>query len=171
MSFQYKNPISGTLLNGPDSVVLDNPQGTNFSVLSIGGYMEVYSHQDLIYDPIGPGGSVTNSANTIPINLTIGTNNTFNPAYVTLNSDNISSGRRRLGMLVYVNETDQVYQFNISNYEVLWNAATAETTSTVIGDYTTTISSRTTAGRNFINVWKSLSTVRVYVYTVSIPNI
>jgi hypothetical protein len=33
---------------------------------------------------------------------------------LTLNSDNISSGRRKLGMLVYVYETNKIYQFRIN---------------------------------------------------------
>ena len=47
MSFQYKNPTSSTILQAPDSVTRTNDTGTNFSVLSIGGYMEVYSLSDL----------------------------------------------------------------------------------------------------------------------------
>ena len=151
MSFQYKNPISGTLLNGPDSVALDNPQGTNFSVLSIGGYMEVYSHQDLIYDPIGPGGSVTNSANTIPIEFA------YNQPYaiddiVYINSDEISSGRRRIGMLVYVISADTTYQLQIDDYATLWNAAETSGALAPAGD-NFTCTNGTVAGQNFINAW------------------
>ncbi len=151
MSFQYKNPISGTLLNGPDSVALDNPQGTNFSVLSIGGYMEVYSHQDLIYDPIGPGGSVTNSANTIPIEFAY--NEPFSvPDQVYVNSDEISTGRRRLGMLVYVITADTTYQLQIDNYATLWNAAETSGALAPSGDnYICT--NGTVAGQNFVNAW------------------
>jgi hypothetical protein len=47
MSFEYKNPTSGTLLTGPNSVLRDSDTGTNFSVDSIGGYMEVWSLSDL----------------------------------------------------------------------------------------------------------------------------
>ena len=49
MPFPYKNPINATQLSGPDSVPRNVTYGTNFSVLEIGGYMEVYSLQDLIY--------------------------------------------------------------------------------------------------------------------------
>jgi hypothetical protein len=47
MSFQYKNPTSSEILQTPDSVYRENNTGTNFSVLSIGGYMEVYNLSDL----------------------------------------------------------------------------------------------------------------------------
>ena len=101
MSFPYKNPITGQQTDGPVSIQRNSVQGTNFSVLSVGGYMEVFNLSDLSLTFSGTGVQEL-SANTIPINLTIGTNNTFNPTVLTLNSDNISSGRRRLGMLVYV---------------------------------------------------------------------
>ena len=47
MSFQYKNTVSTTILQTPDSVIRENNTGTNFSVLGIGVYMEVYSLSDL----------------------------------------------------------------------------------------------------------------------------
>jgi len=118
MSFQYKNPITGQQTDGPISIPRNAVQGTNFSVLGVGGYMEVYNLNDLELFFSGNGIQEL-SANTIPIQLTIGLNDTFNPTFLTLNSDNISSGRRRLGMLVYVIDEDQVYQYTISNYNTL----------------------------------------------------
>jgi hypothetical protein len=47
MAFSYKNPISATQLTGPDSVNRTATYGTNFSVLQVGGYQEVYSLNDL----------------------------------------------------------------------------------------------------------------------------
>jgi len=152
MSFNYTNPLSSTIVQGPSSVLPDNSQGTNFSVYSIGGYMEVYSHQDLIYDPIWSGGSVSNSANTIPIEFAYNYEPYGVPDVLTLNSDEISTGRRRLGMMVYVISADTTYQYVIDDYATLWDAAE---TSGSLGPtglgwecYGSTV-----AGQNFINAW------------------
>ena len=47
MSFNYKNPTSASIFFGPVSVTRDNDTGSNFSVNSIGGYIEVYTLSDL----------------------------------------------------------------------------------------------------------------------------
>jgi hypothetical protein len=75
--------------------------------------MEVYSHQDLNYTiPPGTEGQVLYSGNTIPIAFNY--NAPFSiPNVVTLNSDEISSGRRRVGMMVYVISADTTYQYII----------------------------------------------------------
>jgi hypothetical protein len=152
-TFPYKNPISSEQLNGVQSVERSETFGTNFSVLGVGGYMEVFNRTDLIYTiPPSTFGPIEYSGNTIPIQFTKGTGTVFSPDVLTLNSDNISSGRRRLGMLAYVYEDDQVYQFRIDNYESLWSAVTA-TTAITFYDFGTTINSTTVAGRNFINAW------------------
>jgi len=154
MSFPYKNPISSIQLNGTQSVPRNNTYGTTFSVNNTGGYMEVYSLSDLYYTiPSGTTGSIEYSGNTIPIEFTKGTGAVWSPDVLTLASDNISSGRRRLGMLVYVYEQDQVYQYYINNYETLFNAATASTGCVRISDFGTTINNKTAAGQSFINAW------------------
>ena len=116
MSFQYKNPISSTVLNAPDSVYRNSDTGTNFSVLGIGGYMEVYylSNLDWIIpaQTLIDGGPVLYSGNSIPISFIYNTPYAI-PNTLNLNNDGISSGRRRLGMQVYVQETDTVYQYTI----------------------------------------------------------
>jgi len=122
MSFSYKNPKVGTTLTSPDVVTRLSVVGTNFSVLSSGGYMEVWSLDDLNFQTFGGSGTIQNSGNTIPINYSK-SNLGFIPSKVTIEDDGITSGRRRLGMLVYVHETDQVYQYVISNYENLFNSA------------------------------------------------
>ena len=126
MSFSYKNPTSAVLLSSPDSVLRTSDTGTNFSVLGIGGYMEVYYLSDLnwIIDPqtLIDGGPVLYSGNSIPISFTYNVPFAI-PNTLTLNNDGISSGRRRLGMQVYVHETDTVYQYTISGYTTLWDAA------------------------------------------------
>jgi hypothetical protein len=45
------------------------------------------------------------------------------PNVLTVNNDEISSGRRRLGMMVYVISADTTYQYVIDDYATLWNAA------------------------------------------------
>ena len=47
MSVPYKNPLSSIQFSQPSSVSRTTVFGTNFSVLSIGGYMEVYNLSDL----------------------------------------------------------------------------------------------------------------------------
>ena len=124
MAFEYKNPLSSAQLSGSESVARTSTFGTNFSVLTIGGYMEVYYLRDLelILTATTYPSNIQLSANTIPINFTKGTGTSFSPDGISLNSDNISSGRRRLGMQVYVQETDTVYQYVIPNYEFLWDS-------------------------------------------------
>jgi len=126
MSLDYKNPTSSTIIGGPISVTRDDDTGTNFSVNSVGGYMEVYNLSDLVWtipnDILINGGQVLYSGNTIPISFN------YNVPYslsnqLNINNDSISSGRRRLGMLVYVYETNLIYQYSISDYTTLWNNA------------------------------------------------
>jgi hypothetical protein len=156
--FQYRNPISPIQVLSPVSVARNEVFGTNFSILGVGGFMEVYSLDDLQFTiPVGQTGNVEFTGNTIPIQFKKGTGSVFSPDVLTLNSDNISSGRRRLGMLVYVYETDKIYQFTIRNYDSLWSAATAATgtggKSVVVSSFGTTVKNNTVAGQNLINAW------------------
>jgi len=117
MSFNYQNPLSSTQLDGANSVSRTSVFGTNFSVLQTGGYMEIYHLSGLTFTiPEGDTGLIEYSGNTIPIQLNI-SNNVNVPNTLTLNSDNITSGRQRLGMLVYVYENKTTYQLKINNYE------------------------------------------------------
>ena len=155
MSFQYKNPTSDRVINSPFSVQRENDQGTNFSVESVGGYMEVFTLNDLnwIIDPqtLIDGGSVLYSGNTIPISF--GYNTPFSiPNTLNVNNDSISSGRRRLGMQVYVNQTDTVYQYIITGYTSLWNSAeTAGSISDLGSGYQ--VSDDTPQGAALVNSW------------------
>jgi hypothetical protein len=157
MSFPYKNPISSAQLSGPQSVLRTSTFGTNFSVLSTGGYMEVYELKDLqlILTADTYPSTIQLSANTIPINFFRGTGSAFSPNIINLNSDGISSGRRRLGMQVFVQETDTVYQYSIPNYETLWNNLSGLTGNSAVTttDYATTINGRSQYGRDFISAW------------------
>jgi hypothetical protein len=62
-------------------------------------------------------------------------------------------------MLVYVYETDKIYQYTIDNYETLWNNATGATgpggPTVVISDFGTTVKNNSPEGIAFINAWTS----------------
>ena len=121
MSFNYQNPLVGSTTTGPNSPTsLDRDYGTNFSVYNIGGYMEVQSLSDLEYTYEGTG-NIYNSGNTIPIKFNKSPNVLTDKVFLW--NDGISSGRRRLGMLVFVQENQTTYQFTIDNYETLYNNA------------------------------------------------
>lgn len=110
-SFPYKNPTSNNTLVSPYTPPYEYSNGTHFSIYGIGGYMEVYYLSDLYL-----------SSSTIPI--TIDYDFSGNPSLLILNNDNISSGRRKIGMLVYVYETDTIYQYYIPNYYTIFSSAT-----------------------------------------------
>ncbi|NBP66057.1 MAG: hypothetical protein EBU66_15520, partial [Bacteroidetes bacterium] len=174
MSVPYKNPISSVQVSTPQSVSRTSVFGTTFSTLNVGGYMEVYKLSDLsltLTSSTYPS-LIQLSANTIPIRFTKGNNTFLSPDYLTLNSDNISSGRRRLGMMVYVHETDLVYQFLIPNYDTLWNNLSGLTgfSAVTYSDYTTVINNRSSAGQNFINAWTASTIEGVSGYTSANAN-
>jgi len=130
MSFYYKNPTSDSIVTSPFSVTREADTGVNFSVNTVGGYQEVWSLADLNWtipqDVYDNGGPVNYSGNTIPISFVSGGYVPYNPPVINqlnLFNDGISSGRRRLGMLVFVQETQQTYQYTIPNYSSLWNIA------------------------------------------------
>jgi hypothetical protein len=174
MSVPYKNPISSVQVSTPQSVSRTSVFGTNFSTLNVGGYMEVYNLSDLSLTLTASTypSLIQLSANTIPIRFTKGNNTFLSPDYLTLNSDNISSGRRRLGMLVYVHETDKVYQYVIPNYDTLWDNLSGLTgfSSVTYSDYTTVINTRSSAGQTFINSWTASTIEGVSGYTSTNAN-
>jgi len=149
MSFIYKNPNIGNTLSEPNVVTRSAVIGTNYSVLETGGYREVWGLKDLNFQTFGGSGTIENSGNTIPINYQK-SNLGFIPSKVTIDEDGISSGRRRLGMQVYVHETNLVYQYFIDNYEQLFNAASGSTQE-VASKYI--VSDNTTPGLAFVNAW------------------
>ena len=174
MAVPYKNPISSVQVSTTQSVSRTSVFGTNFSNLNVGGYMEVYNLSDLSLTLTASSypSLIQLSANTIPIRYTKGNGTFLSPDYLTLNSDNISSGRRRLGMLVYVLETDKVYQYVIPNYNTLWNNMSGLTgfSSVTYSDYTTVINSRSSAGQSFISGWTSSTIEGVSGYTSANAN-
>lgn len=170
MNLNYRNPTSPITSLGNVSAPLDVTYGTNYSVLSTGGYMEVYNLNDLDYViPVGQTGLIEFSANTIPIQFNKGLGTVFSPDVLTLHSDNISSGRRKLGMLVYVYETKNIYQYTIDNYDALWTAATTSSgpggPTVVISEFGTTIKNNSAAGQNFINSWTASTIEGISGYT------
>ena len=166
MAIPYKNPNTPIFSEGTTSVNPSSTFGNTFSVYNIGGYMEVGSLSDLSYTiPTGTTGSIEFSGNTIPIEFLKGGGQPYSPDVLTLYSDNISSGRRRLGMLVYVHEEDQVYQFHISGYTSLFTAATASTNCVSISEFGTLVRNNTPQGRSFINAWTASTIEGVAGYT------
>lgn len=161
MSNSFSNiPVSPIKSLGNHSIRDNATFGTNFSILQTGGYMEVYKLSDLDYIiPNGYQGLVEYSGNTIPVQLQIGTGQVFSPNVLTLNSDNISSGRRKLGMLVYVYENKTMYQYTIDDYDTLWGNATGATgpggPTVVISTFGTTVKNNTPEGISFISAWTS----------------
>ncbi len=149
MSFIYKNPNIGNTLSVPNVVTRTSVIGTNYSVLETGGYREVWELKDLNFQTFGGSGTIENSGNTIPINYSK-SNLGFIPSKVTIDEDGISSGRRRLGMQVYVHETNLVYQYVIDNYEQLFNDASGSTEE-VASKYV--VSDNTISGLNLVNAW------------------
>jgi hypothetical protein len=160
-NLDYTNPITSNQLSSQQSVVKNSVFGVTFSVLNSGGYMEVYNLSDLQFVYTGGTGLITGS--TIPIQFNKGINNTFSPDVLTLSNDLITSGRRRLGMLAYVQETGLIYQFTVPNYDSLWSAVTAQTGTSAVTytDYSTLVNNRSQAGQDFINVWTA-STIDGY---------
>jgi hypothetical protein len=160
MSFNYKNPLTPLTALGNISTKRDDVFGTHFSILSTGGYMEVYSLDDLNYTiPSGATGLIKFSGNTIPIQFNKGNGSPFSFDVLTLNSDNFSSGRRRIGMLVYVKEVDQVYQYQVPNFDVYWPQITGATgpggPTTIFSNFGTTIKNNNMFGQWFIDEWTS----------------
>ena len=165
MSFDYKNPTSSTVVFGPTSVTRDNVIGTDFSVEGVGGYMEVFNLTDLDWTiPTGiTSGTIYYSGNSIPISFNYNSSLSL-PNQVYVNDDQISSGRRRLGMMVYVYETDTLYQYHISNYETLWNDA--ETAGSIINIGTGYfIQDDTVDGAALLNSWTASTIEGVSGYT------
>jgi len=160
MSFQYKNPTSAAIIYGPVSVDRDNDTGVIFSVNSIGGYMEVWSLADLDWvipqDTYDNGGPVAYSGNVIPISFICGGYVPYSPPVinqVNLNNDGISSGRRRLGMLVFVQENLTTYQYTIPNYSSLWNIAEADGDILDVGGTGYQLTNTAAGGQALMNAW------------------
>jgi hypothetical protein len=91
--------------------------------------MEVENISDLNYTVEG-NNVIRFSGNTIPVEFYLSPNPLADKIFLW--NDSISSGRRRLGMLVYVQETQLTYQYTIDNYQSLYTAA--QTAGVIFGD-------------------------------------
>jgi len=162
MAYKYRFPKSSIVNTDAISLQPETYVGSNFSINSIGGYMEVNEVSDLSLTLTGsPGSDLQLSANTIPIRYQE-RGLSFLPDKVLLWGDGISSGRRKIGMLVYVRENDTTYQYTIPDYTSLYDAADTAgsitiNTDTLIQD----VDNSTTAGANLLNAWTA-STVEGY---------
>jgi len=162
MAYEYRTPKSSIVNTDAISLQPETYVGSNFSINNIGGYREVNSISDLDLILTGsPGSDIQLSANTIPIRYAE-RGLSFLPDTVKLWADGISSGRRKIGMLVYVREDDKTYQYVIPNYETLFNAAdSAGSISYNTGDGLYSVTNGTTDGANLLNAWTG-STVEGY---------
>ncbi len=156
-NFNYKNPVTLDLVNFTETVIRSDVFGTNYSVLGTGGYMEVWSIDDLKFNTYGTTGSIVqDERNIIPVRY-YSRAASFQSNRIDLNNDGISSGRRRLGMLVYVHETDTVYQYVIPDYETLYNNAESSGAILETTDYFQVSSGSqfapNAAGQAFIDAW------------------
>jgi hypothetical protein len=71
-NFLEKIPVSPITSFGSPSVTNGSTIGTNFSILQVGGYMEVYSLSGLTYTIPPVTGQIEFTGNTIPIHFTKG---------------------------------------------------------------------------------------------------
>ena len=102
-SIPYINPLSPVQIGGTISVPREVNFGVVYSTNLVGGYMEVDTLSNLIYTiPSGTSGLTQFSGNSIPISFVKGNGSVYSPDVLFLNNDNISSGRRKIGMLVFV---------------------------------------------------------------------
>jgi hypothetical protein len=152
MSFNYKNPKSSVVLSGPNSVNTDSNTGSNFSSFQVGGFYEVFKLSDLNFTiPSGATGTILYSGNTIPIDFSYNAPN-GSPNVINLYSDGISSGRRKLGMIAYVYENNKTYQYQIPDYETLFNNAL--TANSVVNiDFGYQVYDNTNEGQLLLNAW------------------
>ena len=152
MSFNYKNPKSSVVLSGPNSVNVDSNTGSNFSSFQVGGFYEVFKLSDLNFTiPSGATGTILYSGNTIPIDFSYNAPNN-SPNVINLYSDGVSSGRRKLGMIAYVYENNKTYQYQIPNYETLFNNA-LNVGSVVNIDFGYQVYDNTSEGQLLLNAW------------------
>lgn len=152
MAFSPQLPLTDNQSQSTLTVGREKTFGSAYGGTFVGGYQEVYSLSDLGYViPTGTTGLIEYTGNTIPVEYRVKTV-AFLPNTLGLGSDMYSSGRRRLGMLVYVIEEDATYQFRIPNYSTLFN--NADDGSTITFDtYGLTVKDNTTAGANLIAAW------------------
>lgn len=148
MSFEDRHHSTAKIVT--DSFSIDHASavaGVTTGTSLTGGFQEYYSLSNITYNPNDPSptpvpGLLINLENLIPVSFTpesttITTSKkggdviVTTPASLELNSDLMSSGRLKLGMVVYVIEKQQAYQFIIDDYKTLYNAAVGNITKSV----------------------------------------
>jgi len=72
------------------------------------------------------------------------------PASLGLNPDLHSSGRLQLGMIVYIQEKNQAYQFMIDNYKDLYDAAEGDI---ITSEFNSSVRDTSAASRSLIDAW------------------
>ena len=155
---EYRNPLVSQITTAPKTPAsLDRDYGNIFSVYNIGGYMEVYNLSDLTYVvPSGTTGNIYYSGNSIPIKFYKSSNTLTDKVFLW--NDKISSGRRRLGQLVFVQETQMTYQYTVPDYDSVYTAATAAGAVTYDGQAYYEVINKigvtpNAAGQALIDVW------------------
>ena len=158
MSFEDRHHSTAKIVT--DSFSIDHANavaGVTTGTSLTGGFQEYYSLSNITYNPNDPSptpvpGLLINLENLIPVAFVPasttttttkkgGTVTVTTPASLELNSDLMSSGRLKLGMVVYVIEKQQAYQFIIDDYKDLYNDAVSnitksETSATVLAGST-----------------------------------
>ena len=74
------------------------------------------------------------------------------PSSILLDQNLSRSGKLELGMVVYIAEKSQAYQFVIDNHEILFDSA-KESKCVASTTFNTSISNKTVAGSSFIDAW------------------
>lgn len=166
MSFEDRHHSTAKIVT--DSFSIDHESavaGVTTGTSLTGGFHEYYSLSNITYNPNDPSptpvpGLLINLENLIPVSFTPGSTTTTtgkggditttSPDSLELNSDLMSSGRLKLGMVVYVIEKQQAYQFIINDYKTLYNAATSNITKSVTS---ATVTGGSTESDALIDAW------------------
>ena len=165
----FSDHIHLTAKQVADSFSMSSQTGVTSGTSLIGGLQEYYHLNNITYsttsgvigvpldDPLNfipliytPGGTAEvprgcDRGEAEPCFETITT-----PALLELNRDLMSSGRLKLGMVVYVIEKNQSYQFMIDDYETLYNAAAGDIS---VSQYNAQVSGDNPPSQALINAW------------------
>ena len=165
----FSDHIHLTAKQVADSFSMSSQTGVTSGTSLIGGLQEYYHLSNITYSTVNGviGTPLDDPLNFIPLIYTPGgtqevevtcdrgvTGPCFEtittPALLELNRDLMSSGRLKLGMVVYVIEKNQSYQFMIDDYETLYNAAVGDISVT---QYNAQVSGDNAPSQALINAW------------------
>ena len=167
MSFEDRHHSTAKIVTDSFSIDHDNAvAGVTTGTSLTGGFHEYYSLSNITYNPNDPSptpvpGLLINLENLIPVSFIPASTTTTSskkggsvtittPDSLELNSDLMSSGRLKLGMVVYVIEKQQAYQFIINDYKTLYNAAASNITKSVTS---ATVTGGSTESDALIDAW------------------